>query len=156
MRHAQSSAEAALINFSGRVIVKKLCGVLFSTGLVISAFVGVLHFFVPYAFAWYSYIPNAPREIYASIDYVNFFFSLLLTGFSIILLFFKRRIFDGSREGIVFYIFFVFTWFCRVLITLVIPWPTSLQIWLIVGFSTEFIITLIPVAYLTRMNSKKR
>lgn len=130
--------------------MRKLSSVLFSVGLIISSLVGILHFFAPYAFAWYSYIPEAPQGIYASIDYVNFFFSLLLTGLSLILLFFKKKIFDGSREIFIFYVFLVFTWLCRVLITIVIPWPTTLQIWLITGFMTEFIITLIPVIYLLR------
>lgn len=133
-----------------RSIMRKLNSILFSVGLVISSLVGILHFFAPYAFAWYSYIPEAPREIYASIDYVNFFFSLLLTGLSLILLYYKKKIFEGSKEISTFYFFLVFTWFCRVLITIVIPWPTSLQRWLIVGFSTEFIITLIPAIYLLK------
>lgn len=130
--------------------MRRLSSILFSVGLVISSLAGILHFFAPYGFAWYSYIPEAPREIYASIDYVNFFFSLLLTGLSLILLYFKKNIFEGSREIFIFYVFLVFTWLCRVLITIVIPWPTSLQIWLIVGFLTEFIIILIPAIYLLR------
>ncbi|MDR4945685.1 hypothetical protein [Neobacillus cucumis] len=130
--------------------MRNISGALFSAGLVISSLIGILHFFAPYGFSWYSYIPNAPDEIYASIDYINFFFSLLLTGLSLILLFFKKKIFEGSSEIFIFYVFLVFTWFCRVLITIVIPWPTPLQKWLIVGFLTEFIITLIPVIYLLR------
>lgn len=122
-------------------------------GLVISTIVGILHFFVPYAFAWYSYIPNAPQEILVSIDYINFFFSLMLTGVSLLLLRFRQRIFEGSPEMISFYFFFVFTWFCRVVITIFIPWPSALQTWLMVGFSTEFMITLIPAISLT--NAKR-
>lgn len=133
--------------------MKKLISVLFNVGLILSSIIGFLHFFAPYAFGWYSYIPDAPKEIYASIDYVNFFFSLLLTGLSIILLFMKKKIFAGSKEIFIFYVFLVFTWLCRVLITVVIPWPTALQTWLIVGFSTEFILTLMPMAYLLRSKS---
>jgi hypothetical protein len=130
--------------------MKKLISILFSIGLVISSLAGLLHFFAPYAFDWYSYIPDAPQEIYASIDYVNFFFSLLLFGLSLILLYFKNKIFKGSREIFIFYLLLVFTWFCRVFITIIIPWPTSLQTWLIVGFTLEFIITLIPAIYLLK------
>lgn len=128
--------------------MRKFISFIMSVGLVISSLAGILHFFVPYAFAWYSYIPDAPREIFVSIDYVNFFFSLLLTGFSLLLLFYKKKIFEVSREISIFYVFFVFTWLCRVLITIAIPWPTPLQKWLIIGFSTEFIITLIPAIYM--------
>jgi magnesium-transporting ATPase (P-type) len=130
--------------------MKKLFSILFSAGLIISSIVGFLHFFAPYAFGWYSYIPDAPKEIYASIDYVNFFFSLLLVGLSVILLFMKKKIFAGSRDIFVFYVLLVFSWLCRVLITFVIPWPTSLQTWLVVGFGTEFILTLLPMIYLLR------
>ena len=130
--------------------LKKFISVLFNVGLILSSIIGFLHFFAPYVFGWYSYIPDAPKEIYASIDYVNFFFSLLLTGLSIILLFMKKKIFAGSKEIYIFYVFLVFTWLCRVLITVVIPWPTALQTWLIVGFSTEFILTLMPMVYLLR------
>lgn len=134
--------------------MRKLNSILFSVSLIISTLVGILHFFAPYAFTWYSYIPEAPGEIYASIDYVNFFFSLLLTGLSLIILYYKKKIFEGSREIFTFYLFLVFTWFCRVIITIVIPWPTPLHKWLIVGFSMEFIITLIPAIYLLKQNMK--
>ena len=128
--------------------MKKMAGIAFYMGLIISALIGFLHFFVPYAFGWYGYIPDAPKEIFAAIDYVNFFISLLLFGLSAILLFLKRKIFAGSGEIFIFYAFLVFTWFCRVIITLVIPWPSSLQIWLLVGFSAEFALTLLPAVYL--------
>jgi hypothetical protein len=137
------------------VIVKKFIGILFSLGLIISLVVGILHFFAPYAFGWYSYIPDAPKAIYASVDYVNFFFSLLLSGLSLILLLMKKKIFEGSRDLFIFYAFLVFTWLCRVAITLIIPWPTSLQTWLLVGFGTEFILTLLPAIYLLRSKTIK-
>ena len=133
--------------------MKKLVSITFYTGLIISAFIGFLHFFVPYAFAWYSYIPDAPKEIFAAIDYVNFFISLLLFGLSAILLFMKKKMFAGSKDVFAFYAFLVFTWFCRIIITLVVPWPSSLQTWLLVGFSTEFIITLLPAVYLLWSNT---
>ena len=128
--------------------MKKLVSILFYTGSVISALIGFLHFFAPYAFSWYSYIPDAPKEIIAAIDYVNFFISLLLFGLSAILIFMKKKIFAGSLEVFVFYVFLVFTWLCRIIITLVVPWPSSLQTWLLAGFSTEFILTLLPAVYL--------
>lgn len=130
--------------------MKKLAGVSFYTGLIISAIVGFLHFFAPYAFGWYGYIPDAPKEIFAAVDYVNFFISLLLFGLSAILLFLKKKMFSGSGEIFIFYVFLVFTWFCRIIITLVVPWPSSLQTWLLLGFSAEFILTLLPAVYLLR------
>lgn len=84
--------------------MKKLAGILFYTGIIISALIGFLHFFAPYVFIWYSYIPDAPKEIFASIDYVNFFISLLLFGLSVILLFLKEKMFAGSGEIFIFYV----------------------------------------------------
>ena len=133
--------------------MKKLASITFFAGLIISVLIGFLHFFAPYAFNWYSYIPDAPKEIFAAIDYVNFFISLLLFGLSAILLFLKKKLFAGSGEIFIFYIFLVFTWFCRIIITLVVPWPSSLQTWLLVGFSTEFIFTLLPAVYLLWSNT---
>lgn len=135
--------------------MKKLVSILLSAGLALSALVGFLHFFAPYAFGWYSYIPNAPKEIYTSIDYVNFFFSLLLTGLSLILLVMKKKILSGSNDILAFYVFLTFTWLCRVVITFVIPWPTALQTWLLVGFGTEFILTLLPLFYLLPRKYRK-
>ncbi len=128
---------------------------MFCVGLILSALIGFLHFFAPYAFGWYSYIPDAPEEIYASVDYVNFFFSLLLTGLSLIVLVFHKKIMSGNKDLFIFYMFLVFTWLCRVLITFVIPWPTALQTWLIVGFSTEFILVLLPMIYLLQSKTIK-
>lgn len=130
--------------------VRTMSSVLFTVGIVISATVGFLHFFAPYAFQWYSYIPDAPAEIYASVDYVNFFFSLQRMGLSVIVLLFKRRLFAGSREALVVYCFLVTTWLCRVLVTVIVPWPTALQSWLLVGFLTEFVIVLVPAVYLVQ------
>lgn len=128
--------------------MKKLAGILFYTGMTFSALIGFLHFFAPYVFNWYSYIPDAPKEIFAAIDYINFFISLLLFGLSAILLFLKKKLFAGSGEIFIFYIYLVFTWFCRIIITLVVPWPSTLQKWLLAGFTTEFFLTLFPAVYL--------
>lgn len=121
---------------------------MYVAGLVLSSSVGFIHFFAPYAFAWYSYIPDAPREIYVSVDYVNFLFSLLLLGLSLLLLCMHRRAFEGSPEVLAFYTFLVLVWLGRVLVALAIPWPTSLHVWLLVGTLTMLGILLVPAVYL--------
>jgi hypothetical protein len=40
-------------------------------GLAISAAFGAWHFFIPYMFHWYSYIPNAPRTLVVSLDWTK-------------------------------------------------------------------------------------
>lgn len=122
--------------------------VLYTVGLVLSALVGALHFFAPHAFAWYSYIPEAPEEIYVSINYINILFSFMLFGLSLLLLLMRRRAFAGSVEVRAFYTFLVLVWLCRLLVEVVIPWPTPLNTWLLLGVSTVLVTLLVPAAHL--------
>ncbi|HOG02062.1 MAG TPA: hypothetical protein PKW29_13245 [Clostridia bacterium] len=127
--------------------MKKPAIVFFNTACIIGCILGIMHFFVPYSFNWYSYIPDAPIEIYQSINYVNFCFSLLLTGISLLLIVVQRKLFAGSKELKLFYVFFVLVWLSRVIIQIIWPWPSGLQTWLVVGFTMEFAFTLIPMIH---------
>lgn len=127
--------------------MKKTAQVLFNVACIISCTVGVLHFFAPCFFRWYSYIPDAPLEIYQSINYVNFCFSFLLAGFSLVLLFVQKQLFSGTKELRLFYAFFVLVWLSRVVIQIVWPWPSSLQIWLVIAFTIELLLTSVPMVY---------
>jgi hypothetical protein len=71
--------------------MKKIVIVIFNIACILSCMAGILHFGAPYFFNWYSYIPDAPIEIYQSINYINFCFSFLLAGFSLMLLICKRN-----------------------------------------------------------------
>lgn len=128
--------------------MKKISKVLFNVACIISCIVGILHFFAPYSFNWYSYIPAAPIEIYQSMNYINFCFSFLLVGISLLLIIVQKKLFDGSRELRLFYAFFTLIWLSRIIIQFIWPWPSSLQLWLVVAFSMEFIFVLIPMIYL--------
>lgn len=130
--------------------MKCIAKVLFNIACVIGIFVGIWHMFVPYSSNWFSYIPDAPTEIIQSIQYINFCFSFLLAGFSLLLFITQKKLFDGSKELRIFYAFFNLVWLSRVMIQLIWPWPSSLQLWLVVAFSTEFILALIPMTYLLR------
>lgn len=127
--------------------MRKLATVFFNIACIIGCILGIMHFFAPYSFRWYSYIPNAPIEIYQSINYVNFCFSLLLTGISLLLLAVQRKLFADLNELKLFYAFFVFVWLSRVIIQVIWPWPSGLQIWLVVGFTMEFAFALIPMIF---------
>lgn len=129
--------------------MKKTARIFFNIACIIGLTVGIMHFFAPYAFKWYSYIPDAPKEIYQSINYVNFCFSLLLAGISVLLITVQKRLFEGQKELKIFYAFYVLVWLARVIIQIVWAWPSGLQIWLVVAFTLEFIFTLIPLVYLT-------
>jgi hypothetical protein len=95
--------------------------ILYLFGLFLSMVIGIWHFTVPYFYKWYSYIPEAPIEIIRSIDWINYFFSLFLTGMSIILIVYKNKIFKKNKEVLVFYGFFVFVWLNRIIITILLP-----------------------------------
>lgn len=124
---------------------------LYITGLILSTIVGIWHFFIPYIYKWYSYIPNAPREITVSVDWINYFFSLLLTGISLLLLYMTKEIFSKNREVLIFYTFLVFVWLNRIIITIVHPWAYDFMFAIeLTCFSVIFSIMLIPLIHLIK------
>ncbi len=133
--------------------------VLYSVGLILSAIVGIWHFAVPYLYQWYLYIPDEYKILNVGIDYINFFFSLLLTGYSFLLLLFRRKIFSGNKDLLIMYSFMVFVWFCRAAITFIDPWPLEPVAWLAyaqqIASFIIFILQLIPFVYLLRKIKKK-
>lgn len=134
--------------------MKKTVVVFFNIACIISCIIGIGHFFAPYSFKWYSYIPHAPIEIYQSINYINFCFSFLLAGISLLLIIVQKQLFADSKELKIFYTFFVLIWLSRVIIQIIWPWPSSLQIWLVTGFTMEFIFALIPMIYFLKNTQK--
>ena len=71
---------------------------LYYTGASISMLMGLWHFTVPWLFGWASYIPYATLVV--SINYVNLCFSFLLSGLSLLLLFWKK-VFAKNKEAII-------------------------------------------------------
>lgn len=133
--------------------------ILYSAGLILSALVGVWHFFVPKMFQWYNYIPDEYENLITGINWTNFFFSLLLTGYSLILLTMRKKVFSGEKDILIMYGFMVFVWFCRAAITFIEPWPLEPIAWAaytqqIVAFII-FISQLIPLIYLTKKCYKR-
>ena len=123
-------------------------------GLVLSMLVGIWHFFVPYMFQWYSYIPNQYENLIVGIDWTNFFFSLLLTGLSLLLIVFGKKVFSGNKDIFIFYGFMVFVWLCRTAITFIEPWPLEPIAWAAylqqIATIVIFVIQLIPFLWLSR------
>ncbi|HOJ65240.1 MAG TPA: hypothetical protein PLE45_12560 [Spirochaetota bacterium] len=89
--------------------MKRIQRILLNAGLIISMCVGIWHFFVPYMYRWYSYLPNAPREIIVSIDWINFFFSLLLSKINILLIVNQKLITSKNKAIYSFYSLLIFT-----------------------------------------------
>ena len=117
---------------------------LYYIGTTLSMLVGIWHFFVPWMFQWYSYIPDEYETLIVGIDWTNFFFSLLLTGLSLLLIIFGKKTFDGNNDVLVFYGFLVFVWLCRVAITFIVPWPLEPIKWAAYGQQiAAFVISIV-------------
>ncbi len=119
---------------------------LYYLGNTLSMLMGVWHFFVPYMFGWYTYIPNQYENLIVGIDWTNFFFSLLLTGISALLIVLGKKVFIKNKEVTIFYGLLVFTWFCRVLITFINPWPLEPIAWAAYGQQLGALIIFLALA----------
>ncbi|MBQ5558586.1 MAG: hypothetical protein IIT46_02245 [Lachnospiraceae bacterium] len=104
--------------------MKKGLQILYYVSVVISALVGLWHFFVPWMFQWYDYLPTQYRNLIVGIDYTNYCFSLLLFGLSVMLILLGKRALAMNREVIYFYFFLTVVWIFRAcLASFIEPWP---------------------------------
>ena len=104
--------------------MKKGIRILYFITVVISALVGLWHFFVPLMFQWYDYLPMQYEKLIVAIDYTNYCFSLLLFGLSVMLIVLGKRALAMNREVIYFYFFLTVVWVFRAcLASFVEPWP---------------------------------
>ena len=102
---------------------KGLC-ILYYFTVVISALVGLWHFFVPWMFQWYDYLPTQYENLIVGIDYTNYCFSLLLFGLSVMLILLGKRALALNKEVIYFYYFLTVVWIFRAcLASFIEPWP---------------------------------
>ena len=110
--------------FKEVLILKKGIKILYYISVVISALVGVWHFFVPWMFQWYDYLPMQYENLIVGIDYTNYCFSLLLFGLSTMLIVLGKRALAINREIIYFYFFLTVVWIFRAcLASFIEPWP---------------------------------
>ena len=104
--------------------MKKGIRILYFITVVISALVGLWHFFVPWMFQWYDYLPMQYENLIVGIDYTNYCFSLLLFGLSVLLIMLGKRALAMNREVIYFYFFLTVVWVFRACLpSFVEPWP---------------------------------
>lgn len=104
--------------------MKKGNKILYYVTVTISMLVGLWHFFVPWMFQWYDYLPMQYENLIVGIDYTNYCFSLLLFGLSFILILLGRMALSLQKEVIYFYYFLTVVWVFRaVLTTFIEPWP---------------------------------
>ena len=104
--------------------MKKSIRILYYITVITSALVGLWHFFVPWMFQWYDYLPMQYENLIVGIDYTNYCFSLLLFGLSVMLIFLGKRALELNKEVIYFYLFLAVVWLFRAcLATFIEPWP---------------------------------
>lgn len=98
--------------------------VLYYITVITSALVGLWHFFVPWMFQWYDYLPTQYRNLIVGIDYTNYCFSLLLFGLSLMLILLGRKVLSLNKDVAYFYFFLTFVWLFRAcLASFIEPWP---------------------------------
>ncbi|MCR5435692.1 MAG: hypothetical protein K6E97_01355 [Treponema sp.] len=104
--------------------MKKRLNVLYYITVIISTLVGLWHFFVPWMFQWYDYLPTQYENLIVGIDYTNYCFSLLLFGLSLMLTFLGKNALAMNRETVYFYFFLTVVWLFRAcLASFIEPWP---------------------------------
>lgn len=102
---------------------KGVCRIYYVT-VITSALVGLWHFFVPWMFHWYEYLPMQYENPIVGIDYINYCFSFLLFGLSAILIVLGKKALKLNKEVICFYFFLTTMWLFRAsLSTFIEPWP---------------------------------
>lgn len=104
--------------------MKKGIYILYYITVTASALVGLWHFFVPWMFQWYDYLPMQYKNLIVGIDYTNYCFSMLLFGLSVILIILGKRALALNKEVIYFFYFLTAVWLFRAcLATFIEPWP---------------------------------
>ena len=103
--------------------MKKFKGIYYFT-VITSMLVGLWHFFVPYMFRWYDYLPMQYENLIVGIDYTNYCFSALLFGLSLMLTVLGKRALNLNTEVVIFYSFLTVIWVIRAaLASFIEPWP---------------------------------
>lgn len=122
--------------------------ILLNIGLLGSLVFGVLNFFIPFIFNWRTYISDVPPSIFSLIFWSNFFSALLLTGLSLLILLFQRKIIEKNIMAIVFYIFLVIVWFAAIIMTILLPFNRVYDLAFLIQLLmvlVVFIILLVPM-----------
>lgn len=130
----------------------------YCAGMGLSLLVGLWHFLVPWMFRWYSYIPGQYANLIVGIDWTNLCFSLLLSGMSLLLPIWNKKVFAGNGEALVLYGFMAVVWVFRVALAIVEPWPLEPVAWAayaqFAGAAAIMLLLLVPLVKLAGMRQK--
>lgn len=104
--------------------MEKVRKTLYYFSLAISMLVGLWHFFVPHMFHWYDYLPMQYENLIVGIDYVNYCFSALLLGTSLVLILSGKSALSLDLETLEFHTMLTVIWVFRACLSLFIePFP---------------------------------
>jgi hypothetical protein len=118
--------------------------------LIIGIGFGLWHFVAPYLHRWFHYMPGVPPHLIVAIEWTNFFFSLLLTGLSVLLFINIRELVAGNHLALQFYSLYCLLWFFRSAITAIKPWSGKYDwiFWLQFGiFTVIFLFSMLPFLF---------
>ena len=146
--------------FLRKDILRKGIRVLYYFTVVVSMLVGLWHFFVPWMFQWYDYLPKQYENLIVGIDYTNYCFSLLLFGLSLMLIILGRKVLSLNREVTYFYYFLTVVWLFRAcLASFIEPWPLqpipAAAIGQLIASDTLAVLMAIVSLFLMRENRKR-
>ena len=133
--------------------------IMYYVGAAISLLVGLWHFTVPWMFGWASYIPY--ETLVVPINYVNLCFSFLLSGLSLTVILWGKKVFAGNSEACCLYGFLLALWLFRVAVAVIYPCPPESNVWMSYGqFGGSVLVCvllLVPCIRVasTRKNRKK-
>ena len=105
--------------------------VMYYAGAAISLLVGLWHFTVPWMFGWASYIPY--ETLVVPINYVNLCFSFLLSGLSLTVILWGKKVFAQNPEAFYLYGFLLALWIFRVVVAVIYPCPPESNVWMSYG-----------------------
>ena len=131
---------------------------MYYAGAAISLLVGLWHFTVPWMFGWASYIPYATLMV--PIDYVNLCFSFLLSGLSLTVILWGKKVFARNHEAVYIYGFLLLLWIFRVAVAIVYPCPPESNVWMsygqLVGSVVVSILLLVPFIWVASTCRKEK
>jgi phosphoglycerol transferase MdoB-like AlkP superfamily enzyme len=128
--------------------------VVLNIGLVVSAVFGLGHFIIPAVFDWSNLMSGVPRYIVVSVEWINLILSLLLSGYSILLIVFQKRIKQKEKTALTFFGFLVFVYLVKSIMTIVNPWGMAVADTIEISSSIlEFILLLLPFIYYLKKGS---
>lgn len=128
--------------------------IIYYIAMACSMLVGIWHFFVPWLYGWSDYIPKEYGNLVVLIDWINLLFSLFLSGLSLLLIFWGKKVFSGNKEAVTIFGFTTFVWIFRVAIAVIEPYPASVLAWAaygqLIGCVLIMVMFIVPFVYVIR------